>query len=85
MFTSPRSGPKISETLLTKSKQRVEELQTKLVAKTEELMEAQKTWMEVREALRKTEDEVQRKERRLVAWALCLWRSTDVWVWSYAL
>ncbi|XP_064395516.1 autophagy-related protein 16-like [Halichondria panicea] len=59
------SGPKISETLLTKSKQRVEELQTKLVAKTEELMEAQKTWMEVREALRKTEDEVQRKERRV--------------------
>ncbi len=62
----PSSGPKISETLLTKSKQRVEELQTKLVAKTEELMEAQKTWMEVRESLRKTEDEVQRKERRLV-------------------
>ncbi len=44
----------------------MEELQTKLVAKTEELMEAQKTWMEVRESLRKTEDEVQRKERRLV-------------------
>ena len=64
LILTPPSGTKVSESLLTKSNKKVEELQTKLVAKTEELMEAQKTWMEVRETLRKSEDECQRKEKK---------------------
>ncbi len=56
----------MSENLLTKSNKRVEELQTKLVSNTEELMEAQKTWMSVREALRNKEDEIHKKDRRCV-------------------
>jgi len=49
---------------LAKNKKKVEELQSKLVTKTEELMEAQKTWMELKEFLRKKEDEVQKRDRR---------------------
>ena len=57
------SGGGVSASQFNKANKKVEELQTKLVAKTEELMEAQKTWMEVKESLRSAEDETKRKEK----------------------
>ena len=53
----------MSASQFNKANKKVEELQTKLVAKTEELMEAQKRWIEVKESLRSAEDETKRKEK----------------------
>lgn len=62
--TGGGQGDGTSSKEVARLRKKVDDLNSKVVSKTEELMDRQTKWMEVTEALRKKEDELKKTENR---------------------